>query len=305
VASSGPVITAGAETLAAGDLSGGLQFSFNRPDAYSDAELIAFASEHVHAHTTDHTMRMAASVAYGVTGHLTISANLPFINRNDLRAGHHSHAGGAALNTVEALGSVSGVGDLSLMAQYVLAHDHGEGWWVSALGGVKLPTGSTSERDVAGERLETEHQPGTGSWDPLLGFAAQKRWGATSAHVSALYQYSTTGAQATRLGDRMNVSGALVYTLGGTEHHEHSGSGHGTWGVMLESQFEHEGRQRIAGVVEADSGGEVLWLAPGVRYAASTGWSAAVSAGVPLWQDVGLSHPENSFRIVAQVGSRF
>jgi hypothetical protein len=66
-----------------------------------------------------------------------------------------------------------------------------------------------------------------------------------------------------------------------------------------------KGRQLIAGVVEVDSGGEVLWLAPGVRYTAPQGWSAALSAGVPLWQEIGLSHPANAFRVTAQIGTAF
>ncbi len=60
-----------------------------------------------------------------------------------------------------------------------------------------------------------------------------------------------------------NASAALVYNLsGGGAHQEHGDEGHGAWGVMLESQFEHEGGQRIAVLVEDDSGGDVLWLAP-------------------------------------------
>jgi hypothetical protein len=313
VSQSGPVVTVDAQALPAGTLVGGLAVHMTRPDAYTDAELIALAGQHVHAHTTDYNVSAAASLAYGVTGHLTLSASLPLVLRDDLRAGDHSHAGGTVSNTVEPLGSVSGVGDLSLMAQHVLAHDHGKGWFVALLAGLKLPTGSTHETDLSGSRLETEHQPGTGSWDPLFGLAASKSWGPWSAHANALYQLSTEGAQATQLGDRLNVNGAVVYALsGGDEEHEqatgageHEHEAQPSWGIMLESNYEREGRQRIAGVVEADSGSEVLWLSPGLRFTAPAGWSAAVSAGIPLWQDVGISHPENSFRLFAQVGTRF
>jgi hypothetical protein len=310
VSGSGPVVTIGANTMPAGSLAGGLQVGVTRPDAYSDAELVALASQHVHAHTTDYNLRAAASLAYGVTGHFTVSANLPFIHRDDLREGEHSHAGSTASNTVERLGSVSGIGDLSLMGQYMLAHDHGQGWFVSLLGGLKVPTGSTHGTDLAGERLETEHQPGTGSWDPLFGLAASKSWGAWSVYGNGLYQISTEGAQDTRLGDRLNLNAAVVYSLsGGGEHHEdgheHEHEARPAWAVILEANHEWEGQQEIAGVVEDDSGSEVLWLSPGVRYTAPKGWSAAVSAGLPVWQNVGLSHPENGFRIVAQVGTTF
>ena len=57
------------------------------------------------------------------------------------------------------------------MARYQLAHGHTEGWFVALLAGIKVPTGSTHETDLSGARLETKHQPGTGSWDPLFGLA--------------------------------------------------------------------------------------------------------------------------------------
>jgi hypothetical protein len=176
------------------------------------------------------------------------------------------------------------------------------------LAGVKLPTGSTHELDPSGKRLETEHQPGTGSWDPLLGVAAAKSGGAWSVHASAQYQLSTTGAQDTRLGDRMNLSAAVVYNLTGEHEHHDEAEPHvdpASWAVMIEPSYEWEGRQRIAGSVEADSGAKVLWLSPGLRFASPRGWSAAVSAGLPLWQEVGRSHPHNSFRVIGQLGTAF
>jgi hypothetical protein len=310
VSGSGPIVTIAADTLPAGMLAGGVQVSVTRPHAYSNAELIGLAGQHIHAHTTDYNLRAAASLAYGVTGHFTLSANLPFIRRDDLREGHHSHSGGSVANTVEELGSISGVGDLSLMGQYMLAHDHAQGWFVSLLGGIKVPTGATGETDLSGARLETEHQPGTGSWDPLFGLAASKSWGNWSAHGSALYQVSTEGGQDTRLGDRLNLSAAVVLDLvpgherdQAAEHHQHEKPAN--WAAMIEASYEWEGQQEIAGTVEDDSGAKVLWLSPGLRFTPPRGWSAGLSAGVPVWQDVRPSHPENAFRLIAQVGTAF
>lgn len=312
VSQSGPVVTLDAQTVSAGSLVGGVSVHYTKPDPYTDAELIALASQHVHAHTTDYNASASASLAYGVTGHFTISASLPLVFRHNLRAGEHSHSGGAVSNTVEQLGSVSGLGDLSLLGEYVFAHDHKAGWFVSALGGVKVPTGDTNQTGPDGERLETEHQPGTGSWDPLVGLAASKRWGRWALHGSALYQVSTKGSQGTELGDRLSLSTAVVHTFSAdADHHEHSGEtaehhhhDGPTWGLMLETSYEREGKERIAGLIEDDTGAEGLWLSPGVRCASPKGWSAALSAGLPIWQDIGASHPDNSFRVIMQIGTR-
>jgi len=310
VSGSGPVVTLEADTLPSGKLAGGLALRLTKPDAYSDAELAALAAQHVHAHTTDYNLGVAASLAYGLTDHLMITASLPYVRREDLREGEHSHAGGVVSNTVNRLGTIAGVGDASLMAQYVLAHDHARGWALSLIGGVKVPTGPTHRTDPSGERLETEHQPGTGSWDPLFGLAASKSAGRWSVHASAQYQLSTKGAQDTRLGDRMNLSAAAVYTVAGYDPHDEEEEHHAhrdppSWAIMLEPSYEWEGRQEIAGAIEQASGAKVLWLSPGVRFGSPDGWSAAASVGVPVWQDIGRSHPDNGWRAIAQVGTAF
>jgi hypothetical protein len=305
---SGPVVTIDTGALPAGTVAGSLSATYTDPHAYSDAELTALAAGHVHAHTTDYNLVANATLAYGVTGHFTVAARLPYVRRNDLREGAHSHTGGVTTSSVEELGSISGIGDLTLLGQYLFAHDHHQGWGVSAIGGLKLPTGATHRRAPDGERLETEHQPGTGSWDPIVGLAASKAWGPVSLHGSALWQISTRGAQDTEMGNRLNLDTALVYAFGAHEHAEHGGMADhhpGGLAAMIEANYEREGKQRIAGATEEDSGAEALYLSPGVRYIGAGGWSAAVSAGIPVWQDVGASHSDTALRLIAQVGTRF
>lgn len=303
-----PIVTIAADTLPQGTLAGGLQVSYVKPDSYSDAELIALASEHVHAHTTDYNLLATASLAYGVTNHFTLSASLPYLHRDNLRAGEHSHSSGAASNIAEELGSVSGVGDLTILGQYQLAHSHDKGWGLALIGGIKVPTGATHRHSHEGERLETEHQPGTGSWDPLLGFAASKRWGPVSLDGNLLYQFSTNGVQQTELGDRLSLNAAISYSLSeGEAHHDHDTGdhGHNRWTLVLEANGEWEGRQRVEGEIETDSGSKVVYMSPGIKYGSPAGWSAAVSAGFPIWQEVRASHPDNSFRLIMQIGSSF
>lgn len=284
VSGGGPIITLEAGALPAGKVAAGLSFRLTQPDAYSNTELIALAARHIDAHTTDYNLGATASLAYGVTDRFMLTAALPYVRRDNLREGAHSHAGGVVTNSVEELGTVSGIGDLSLMGQYVLARDHGRGWAIAALAGVKLPTGSTHHTDPSGDRLETEHQPGTGSWDPLFGLAASKAAGRWSFHAGAQYQVSTSGAQDTRLGDRINLTGAAVYLVSGEvpgtdEHESEPHRDPPSWSVMLEPSYEWEGRQEIAGSFEEASGAKVLWLSPGVRFGTPAGWSAALSAG--------------------------
>ena len=91
------------------------------------------------------------------------------------------------------------------------------------------------------------------------------------------------GAQRTRLGDRLQGGIALSHRFGGEEppeHHHDAGSEphhhdaaprSASWDAFVELAGEWEGRQTIAGEVEAQSGGAWAWVAPGVRYNAASG----------------------------------
>ena len=308
----------GPDTLDAGHWATGLRLTYTRPEPRSDAELERLAGEHIHAHNSDYNLVASPGAACAITHHLTVSAELPYVRRDDLREGTHAHSGGIAVNGVERLGSVAGIGDMSLLAKYRLSEGTGVGF--ALVGGIKLPTGNTHERSPDGERLETEHQPGTGSWDPIVGASASAPLGRVTLTGSGLYQFSGRGAQHTRLGDRMQGGIALSHRFGGPahahseSHNDHHGDEldeHGgeprrsSWAAFVELAGEWEGRQRIGGEVEEESGGKWAWVAPGLRYNAGSGWSAGGAVAIPVWRRIRASHPDNRFRVTLSFGRAF
>lgn len=305
------------DTLDAGHWAVGFRLTYTRPEQRSDEELEALAAQHIHAHNTDYNLNMSAGVAYGINHHLTLSAELPYVRREGLREGTHGHVDGVPVNSVEQLGSVAGIGDLNLLAKYRLTDGDHSGF--ALIGGLKLPTGSTHEADPNGERLETEHQPGTGSWDPILGASGSMNLGAVQLTASALYQLSTEGAQHTRLGNRMQGGFAFSHRFGDTpnkhmdthnHHHgdeldEHHERAHSTWDAFVEVAGEWEGRQKIDGDVEEASGGKWVYVAPGFRFNSAAGWSAGAALAVPVWQRIRASHPEIRSRLILSIGRAF
>ena len=298
------------DTLDAGHGGIGFRVLYSRPEHRSDAELDALAAAGIAGHNTDYNLNASAGLAYGVSHRLTLSAELPYVSRNRLREG------GAA--GVERLGTVAGIGDASVLAKYRLTGE--EGVRFALIGGLKLPTGATHRRAPDGERLETEHQPGTGSWDPILGASAAAKLGAVQLTASALYQFAGSGAQQTRLGDRLQGGVALSHHFGPTEaehshavgeehaHHHHDEAaepGHASWDAFVELGGEWEGRQQIAGEVEEASGGAWIYAAPGVRFTSASGWSAGAAVALPLWQDIRASHPDNRYRAMLSLGRAF
>jgi hypothetical protein len=318
VGSGGGLSVFAPDTLDANHFALGFRMTYTRPERRSDEDLEALAGQHIHAHNTDYNLNASLGVAYGITHHLTVSAELPYMRRDDLREGTHAHSGGAAVNGVEQLGSVTGMGDMNLLAKYRIGE--GEKFRVALIGGLKVPTGSTHKRSTEGERLETEHQPGTGSWDPIAGASASATMGALRVTASALYQFSTKGAQRTQLGDRLQGGIALSHRFGPAPH-EHSESAnhhhgdeldehdeehaHSSWDAFGELGGEWEGRQKIDGQVEEASGGKWLYVAPGVRFNSASGWSAAAAIALPVWQETRTSHPDNRFRLTLSLARSF
>jgi len=305
------------DTLDAGHWAAGFRLFYTRPERRIDAELAALAAQHVHAHNTDYNLNASAGIAFGINHHLTLSAELPYLRRDDLREGTHAHAGGVAINGVEQLGSVSGIGDANLLARYRLTDDERFGF--ALIGGIKLPTGSAHRRSLDGERLETEHQPGTGSWDPIFGASGSANVGAVQLTASGIYQLSSRGAQQTRLGDRFQGGIAVSHRFGGEGHEPHKSVNHhhgdeldekhaharSSWDAFVELGGEWEGRQKVGGEVETQSGGSWAYVAPGLRYNAAAGWSAGLALAVPVWQHIRASHPDNRYRLTLSLGKAF
>ena len=183
---------------------------------------------------------------------------------------------------------------MNLLAKYRLTDGARFGFAIVA--GIKLPTGSTRQRSPDGERLETEHQPGTGSWDPIVGASASAPLGMLTLTGSAIYQVTSKGAQHTQLGDPLQGGIALSHRFGGAtavhedlpnhhhgdeldEPHEHRQS---SWDAFVELAGEWEGRQTVDGAAEAESGGKWAWIAPGLRFNSAYGWSGSAAVAIPF-----------------------
>ena len=308
LASGGGQFVVTPQVLEAGRSAVSLQLTLLNPEHRRDSELVALAGQHIHAHGSRYALRTSLAGAYGVTDRLTLALDLPFVHHDDIREGEHHHSGGVAINSVAARGDVSGFGDATLLAKYRLLG--GENGGLALIGGVKLPTGSTRKRDSEGERFETEHQPGSGSWDPIVGIAAGGNAGAVQINASLIYQAAGKGAMNTRLGDRAIGGLSLSHRFGPGEHHDEAGEeeaphGHRSVDAFVELTGEWEGRQTVDGIEDRYSGGRAVFVSPGVRLNLVSGWGFSAAVGVPLWQRIRASHPDNGPRVSFGVSRAF
>jgi len=328
----GPIATLSASTLAQGQSAAAVFFEMVKIDAFSDAQLKSFAGQHIHAHSMDAILAPTLVYAYGVTNDLTIIGRLPIVIRTDIREGHHSH--GPAGNTVDERGDSPGVGDLTLLGEYRFFNNRSTRTEAALLFGVKAPTGRTDVDDKQGERFETEFQPGSGSWDGLYGLAVTQRLAAWSFDANVLYQQVNKGAQDTDLGDRLLYNAAVSYRIssgpaastgrmslgalpepmyhGGPksrgQQHSHDEPPAPPPGpaldLVLELNGEWHGHQEIAGVKDPNSGGNVVYLAPGLRLSMDK-WSGFVSVGLPVVNHLYGVQAEPDWRLLTGVAMSF
>ena len=319
----GPIVTIPGTTLEQGQSAAAIVFEFQKFNPLSDAQLTVPG----HPHSLDAILAPSLVYSYGITNDLMLSLRIPYVRRTNLREGH-IHGG---VPEIHELGDSAGVGDLSVLGQYRFYMNRPAQFEAALLLGIKIPTGDTRERTNDGERFEAEFQPGSGSWDGLFGFAVTKRTGSWSFDGNILYVLATEGTQQTDLGDRLQYNVAVSYrlvgglTVGGAPMHAGAFSApmyHGgpkaqphrhaepppTRGPALDLIFELNGewhaRQEIGSVKDPNSGGNVIFLSPGIRFSQDA-WSSFVSFGFPIVSDMNGLQAEPAWRILTGATVRF
>jgi hypothetical protein len=333
----GPIVTLSAETLEGGHAAVAFLYEYIRFGGLGDAALVAAAAAHQHAHSIGTISSASAGASFGITDNVMLSVRLPYVTRTDIREGHHAHGhGGVVSNTVDFRGDTVGVGDMTMLGQWRFFNNPASGTQLALLIGAKLPTGATGRRDVAGALFEAEFQPGSGSFDVLLGGAITQRFGAWSFDANILYAVASTGTQDTNLGDRFQYNAAVSYRLFGgpreaasgvalthsaeprrraspihvhdrPHQHDHAPTvATPSFGVdlVLELNGEWHDRTVAAGVRDANSGGNVVYLSPGVRLSYG-GVSGFASVGLPVVNEMSGLQSKPSWRLVTGLAAAF
>ncbi len=348
--SPGPVTTISAIPLPAGAVSTGVQSQFIFTDEISDADLIRYTLLDDHVHSTESLTSLSLNSAYGVTDDLTAGFALPYVWRTGFRSvgfepaaagktgalvktprhGGHGH-GGIAPNQPALVPYIEstdfeGLGDATFYGQYRFLHDEADLRHAALLFGLKTPTGDTDVRDAWGALIEGDHQPGSGSWDPLVGLSLTQQVGKWSFDLSGLYSFVTEGTRQTDRGDIVNYNAALSYrVLGGSgedacDHeghshahkptevaapHDHVDKAPTTWDLILEANGDWREMVRIGGVAEENTGGNVIFLAAGSRLILPSGWVTSLSIGIPAVNDLNGIQSEPALRMLFGISRGF
>ena len=219
------------------------------------------------------TVRGAVSVlGYGARADLALFAVLPVLDKElDV-----TPPGMARLSR-----SSTGIGDARLFARYTLIKRNfpGGSFRIAPFAGLELPTGDDDDRDRSG-LLPAPLQLGSGSWDPFLGVVAT--WQVLDFEIDASTSYKlNTRAHGFEFGDETRFDASLQYRL--WPRRLVGGLPGFLYGV-LETNLVHQGRNRLGGLPDPDSGGSTLRLSPGLQYV-TLRWVVEAIVEIPVARD--------------------
>jgi hypothetical protein len=193
---------------------------------------------------------------YGVNADLMVLGVLPFLHKQVA----------VTTPTGRITRSTNGFGDMMAAVRHtVLAIDRpGETFRVAPFAGVKLPTGAQHEADAIG-RFPQPFQLGSGSWDPLGGAVVTWQTLRHELDVSGTYQLRTE-ANGFRAGDEARADASFQYRL---IPWDRLGPGVPSYlfGV-IETAAIWDGKNRVSGTDDANSGGFTWYLTPGLQWIA-------------------------------------
>lgn len=214
---------------------------------------------------------------YGATRDLTLGVTQPILER---RLRFNDPTG--ERRTI----SANGPGDLTLTGAYrFFRRDVERGTTqFSFLGGLKLPSGATEVEDSnlprltgrPGTRLPPDLQLGSGSVDGIVGLAAFHNMDRLSFYGDVQGKLNTRGAQDFRAGNTLFYDLAADYVLLPQRN----------MFLLLELNGVSTSRADQAGRTARDSGGQLLFLSPGLQYLPIPNLILETSVQVPIHRDL-------------------
>jgi hypothetical protein len=219
---------------------------------------------------------------FGAGSHLndrtTLFLQIPYVVRGSLEIHEHETLGQEEHS--------EGLGDLKFTGIYRFLKENEN--FLGAVAGVKFPTGETEEKNSHGELFEPELQPGTGSFDTIVGAAFGYEFGPFSIRGNSLYIFKTEGDQDFEFGDLFTSYIFVNYLL-----NPHSERLKIKPGVDMNLQIED--KQEEVGVEFDDSGGTTLFMGPALTVEINDHVKLLGNVLLPVYQNLGGRHQEVDF----------
>lgn len=271
--SGGGSSTISGETLRQGRFDLSLRTDYTQFEDVSRAGAEARAIRAGNFDALDYSVLTTASLSFGITDDLQASATIGYYAANNFIDAEVEDGEAESATT-----DPDGLTDLYLALKYrVLRGQPGN---LAIIGGVKLPTGKDDVRLDNGEILEPSSQPGSGAFDYQFGLAYSRfLTPRVTVDASALYTLRTEHDDF-KVGDRFDAGVAVNYRL--TE----SIQSFPQVSVFGEALYVHLAKDEESGERETNSGGDAVYLSPGLRVRFNEAISLTVAPAFPVVQEL-------------------
>lgn len=215
------------------------------------------------------TIRSVLLLDYRLFPRLTFIAALPHV--------YHASASSQLRQTTNALG------DAAIYGKYALLQDHPRNPrnQLSAILGVKYPTGSTSLRDAGGRRLPMPQQAGTGTIDFIFGAAASLTFPRGSLYGDVSYKFNTKAAYT--FGDFLSANLGFNLPIGPIDPLSLTAELNGE--LAARDHSKENGAGVLPGGAVRDTGSELLFVSPGLQWRLARRSAASLSVQFPVYEN--------------------
>jgi hypothetical protein len=292
--SGGGAATQSAETLKAGKFAIDLRTEFTEFEDISATEAEAKAQRAGAFDMLDRSYLHTIALSYGIVENFQASLSIGYYDAEDAReAEFDPDEGEAEILTFDP----DGITDLWLTGKYRFYR--GPIGQFAAYGGVKFPTGKFDVENSEGERVEPSATAGSGSFDGLMGLAYSRFLTAQITLDTSAHYILRTEHDQFRLGDRIDAGAAMAYRF--TEDIEKFPQ----FSVFAEANLRYLFKSEEDGERDPNTGGTVLFLAPGARAAFTRNIALTIWPQFPVYQDLNGEQLETSFKVNAAVTVSF
>lgn len=275
-----PIFSMSPDTLPKKKIALGYTLQFLDAKQFNASDYSRFNRQGIHAHSYDSQLINSVNLIYGITDDLNLIVSYPYNAKYNLKYTYDGQ--------IYPSGDSIGLGDMTVMAKYRFLQKNK--FSMAALAGIRMPTGQTNERAKDGFTLAPDEQPGTGSWDPIMGILVNQKVKNLSLDANAVYKLSTIGSKDIIVGDVVNYNLAVSGIVGSREVlNQKLNLG---WSMELNGIW----RERIEfqGVKDDSHGGNVVFFTPGLRLAINDDLVTSFAVGIPVMETLNGKQPDTN-----------
>lgn len=180
-----------------------------------------------------------------------VTLRAPLVDRNHQHV-HNEDDGAGGVESEKESWKFSKMGDMQVLGRYAFYQD--ERSTAGVRFGLKLPTGTISQRNGSGAKAERTLQPGTGSTDGLVGLYYNHRMGDMSWFVQGMWQQAMNERDDFRPGRHVSADIGMAYAATPKLN------------LLVQLNTLYKSRDKGANAQPEDSGGHSVFVSPGLSY---------------------------------------